>query len=505
MREWQVWSDLAILLRRSEPALMAQFGLSGAPIPGRQDAIASFRVGECRRWRGRRANKALSGCNSKSAVASAPGAIFNAGVTEPALKRDIGFLGATFVALNGVIGAGIFAIPATLVASIGVFSPYLFLIFGALMLAIAVVFAELAKLSDETGGPIVYASAAFGGLAGFQAGWLLYIARVAALAANANVLVTYAAAFAPGLDEGVLRIGALLLLLAVTAGVNVLGVKQAIGTLNILTVLKITPLVLLSVGGLIVFFPNIAAPPAPPSLADLGGVSLLLLYAFVGFEAATMTSGETKEAKRTIPRALIGTIIAMTLLYFLVQLSYVAITRGEPVEGAPLAAAARVLAGPAGVVVMTLAALFSIGGNLASSMLSTPRLPFALAAARSLPPWFGKVEARWATPANAILFTGLLAGALAVSGAFVWLAIVSSLSRMFVYLLCAGALPVLKRREGKLTPKTLIAPLLAAALCIFAIAQAKADAWILLGCLAFVGVVLHAVASRSTTKSTFVS
>ena len=419
----------------------------------------------------------------------------NARVTEIALKRDISVLGATLIALNGVIGAGIFATPADLVAGVGAFSPYLFLIFGALMLVVAVVFAELAKLTDETGGPIIYVSSAFGSFAGLQAGWLLYIARVTALAANANVLITYAATFAPGLDEGALRGGALLALLAAMAGVNVLGVRQAIGALNILTLLKITPLVLLGVGGLVVFSAHIPPPTAPPSLGETGGISLLLLYAFVGFEAATMTAGETKDAKRNIPHALIGTIIAMTLLYFLIQLSYVAITHGEHIEGAPLAEAARILAGPAGAIVITLAALFSIGGNLASSMLSTPRLAFALAEARSLPAWFGKVEARWATPANSILFTGLLAGALALSGAFVWLAVVSSLSRMFVYLLCAGALLALKRRDGTLAPTAILAASLAAALCLFAIAQAKTDAWMLLAGLVLMGAALYGLAS----------
>src|SRR5690242_1479735 len=92
--------------------------------------------------------------------------VSNARVTKITLKRDISVLGASLIALNGVIGAGIFATPADLVAGVGAFSPYLFLIFGALMLVVAIVFAELAKLTDETGGPIIYASSAFGRFAG---------------------------------------------------------------------------------------------------------------------------------------------------------------------------------------------------------------------------------------------------------------------------------------------------------------------------------------------------
>ena len=108
------------------------------------------------------------------------------------LRRDIGFTGSAFLSFNGIVGAGIFALPATLHVQFGAFSPWLFPIFGLLILLVALPFARLAALFPQSGGPVAY-TAAFGPLASFQAGWLYYLARVTALAANANVFATYAA------------------------------------------------------------------------------------------------------------------------------------------------------------------------------------------------------------------------------------------------------------------------------------------------------------------------
>ena len=176
------------------------------------------------------------------------------------LKRDIGPLGAAFIALNGVVGAGIFGMPGALVEGAGSFSPYLVIIFGILVISIAAVLGELAGYFDKAGGMVVYADAAFGPFVGFQVGWLYYLARVSAFAANTNVVLTYLIVFAPGLDQGVARyvfIAALVLALLV---INIAGVKQAVSTLNVLTVLKLTPLIVLTGWGLVEFSGSIPPP-----------------------------------------------------------------------------------------------------------------------------------------------------------------------------------------------------------------------------------------------------
>ena len=415
---------------------------------------------------------------------------------EGALRRDIGLIGAAFIALNGIIGAGIFAMPQTLVEGAGAFSPYFILLIGVLMIAVAAVMGELAGYFDKAGGVTVYATAAFGSFAGFQVGWLYYLARLGAFAANANVLITYLSEYAP-VSEGALRLGVIALLTLVLVAINIAGVKGAVRTLNFVTVLKVAPLIVLAGWGLFAFAPSIPAPQWPADTSKLGDISLVLLYAFVGFEMATLVSGETADCKRNMPRALITTIVLMTAFYSLIQLAYVAIMQGQAPEGAPLAAAAAALAGPWGAAAITVAAIISISGNLFASMIATPRLTFAMAQEGSLPSWLGDVSKRFSTPANSILLMGIIAGALAVSGAFVWLAAMSALARMVVYLTCIAALPKLraeapKEKRGAVSHGwRMAAPLAAAALCLWAAAQAKLDAWQFIAAFAGIGTLLY--------------
>jgi len=119
------------------------------------------------------------------------------------LTKGIGGIGAALLVLNGLIGAGIFALPAKMAAELGAFSPYIFLIFGALMLAIVWCFGQLAALYQETGGPVVYAQKGFGDAAAFQTGFIYYLARATAIAANMHVLLLYAGYVWPELNAGI--------------------------------------------------------------------------------------------------------------------------------------------------------------------------------------------------------------------------------------------------------------------------------------------------------------
>ena len=107
------------------------------------------------------------------------------------LVRGIGLLGASLLVLNGIIGAGIFALPATIAARAGELSPWLFLGVGLLVITIVLTLAELSSYFRESGGPVLYTSEAFGPLAGFNTGWIFYLGRLTAFAANTNVMVMY--------------------------------------------------------------------------------------------------------------------------------------------------------------------------------------------------------------------------------------------------------------------------------------------------------------------------
>jgi amino acid transporter len=413
---------------------------------------------------------------------------------EP-LRREIGFFASAFLSFNGLVGAGIFALPERLYAKFGTFSPFVFPLFGLLVLIVALPFARVAAGHRVSGGPVVYA-AAFGPAAAFQAGWIYYVARATALAANANVLVTYLAAFWPPVGSTVGRVALILLLCGSLTAINVVGVKKAVRLLDALTLLKALPLVGMAIAGLIIAGGSLVAPAALPPLSDLEVAALLVLYAFVGFENSVVPAGETNDPQRTIPRALIATVIATAILYFVVQLSYVAVM--EPGQGgdAPMVTFGTILAGTAGGLLMTATAIFSLLGNISGGMTATTRTTYAMGRDGLLPAWFGGVSTRYRTPANSVLFMGGLIAVLALTGSFVWLAVVSTLARMIVYSLSIASLP--KRERVGIGGWLLIAA--GIGVCGWAALQSEWPSWRMLLILAGAGTILYLVAQRAPKR-----
>jgi APA family basic amino acid/polyamine antiporter len=414
------------------------------------------------------------------------------------LIRGIGIFGSAFLVLNGMIGAGIFALPSAVAANAGVMSPWLFLAVGLLIITVVLTFAELSSYFRISGGPVLYATRAFGPLVGFSTGWIYYVSRAAAIAANSNAMAIYLGTVWPWFDT---RAGHAVVVFVVCAGltlVNVRGVRDSVRTLALFTFFKVTPLLILILLGLQYVSPEVLFPENLPAIEDLGGTTLLLIYAFVGFEQVLITAGETAKPKVTIPKALILTMIATGLLYFLIVLVYVAVLGGEVDEHATLVEVGRRLAGPVGAIAITLTAIFSIGGNLAGTMLAVPRATFSLAEHQLLPRWFGQVHDRYSTPANSVIFLGVLAAALGVSGSFEFLAIESSLTRLITYIICIAALPVIKGNADHATiarafriPGGYVVPFVAFILCLWVASHSSTESRQLVGILLGVGLVLY--------------
>jgi amino acid transporter len=325
------------------------------------------------------------------------------------LRRDIGFFGAAFLVLNAMIGAGIFALPGKVAVNAGLLSPWLFLGVGIVFLAVVLTFAELASYFRESGGPVLYATYAFGPLAGFGTGWVLFLSRMTAFAANANVMATYLGSLFPWFAEGIGRTAVISIVTLGLTYANILGVKDGVRTMGVFTIFKVLPLILLVLLGLQHVTTGTLIPSASAVIGDLGGTTLLLIYAYVGFESMAVTAGETSEPRRVLPRALMRTVIGTGILYFLIVLVFVAVIPDDTYADATLVDVGRMLAGPAGAVAITLAAVFSIGGNLAGTMIAAPRLIFALGENRLLPAWFGHIHPKYATPDYSILVMGGLA------------------------------------------------------------------------------------------------
>jgi APA family basic amino acid/polyamine antiporter len=418
------------------------------------------------------------------------------------LNRDIGQLGFAAIALNGVIGAGIFALPAVAAAKSGNFSPWLFLICAVLIMTVVLSFARAASFFRDTGGPIQYAGLAFGPFAGFQTGWLTYIGRLSALGANISLMVTYAGWFWEPLGSGLahqLTVAMTFILLAIF---NIIGVRQSMAVVFLFSALKLVPLVLLILIGMTHIQPGLVLQAGLPVTGTLGETILILLYAFVGFESAVVPAGEARNPRRDIPRAITITVLTITGVYFLIQLVSVSVLPELASSSTPLADVAEILMGATGAALLTLGAVFSIGGNCSASMLSAPRMTYALARLGSLPAWFGRVHPRFHTPVNSIVFYAVIGLVLAVSGTFIWLAVISTLARLLSYILGVAALPVLERKIEKTEdqfrlPGGYFIPALSLLLCLWLVTFASMSAWLTTAIFFALGSVLYLASSKN--------
>lgn len=402
------------------------------------------------------------------------------------LTKGIGGVGAALLVLNGLIGAGIFALPAKMAAELGAFSPYIFLIFGALMLTIVWCFGQLAVFYQETGGPVIYARKGFGNAAAFQTGFVYYLARATAIAANMHVLLLYAGYLWPEINAGMGKSLAIIALTSLLIFVNIVGLKAAMRSLDTISILKLLPFVaLIGVGYWQLDF-STASAVVTPTLDTISAGALITLYAFIGFETVVVTSGETSAPKKTIPKALMLTVSGIALFYFCVQWLYWHTLGAATPESAPLIALANIIFGEMGALIMTLAAVVSVAGNLLANMISTSRLTYSMARQSLIPKnlgkhWLGKVHSEFATPYISVLVLGIFAGVMALSGSFVWLAISSVLARLVVYAVCVL---VLMKAQHQLTYTPNIVkravPFIALAVCIWSISQSATNAWLFL-------------------------
>jgi amino acid transporter len=350
--------------------------------------------------------------------------------------------------LNNIVGAGVFTMPAALAAGAGRWSVGVLLLAIGLVAILALCAVEVASRYDVTGGPMRYAGEAFGPSAGFVVGWLMYLSRLSAFGAIASTMLDYGSGLWPALDTLPVRAVALAAFVALIALINIRGVVQGALSITIFTVVKSVPLVLLALGG--VWLGRWAAiPSAPPSsLEDLGGAALVAIFACMGFEPAMVLAGELRNPRRDLPAGLLGGLAGAGALYVLLLLTCFQTVPDLAHSTRPLADAATTLMGPAGATLVLLTAVVACGGNLSGWMTTSPRVLYALAVERDLPPALAAVHAVHRTPAAAILVSAVIVWVMTVSGTFVYLASFAAITRLLTYASTCGALIVLRRRIG---------------------------------------------------------
>jgi APA family basic amino acid/polyamine antiporter len=420
--------------------------------------------------------------------------------------RVVGALSLTAIAMNGMIGAGIFALPATVAQLIGVASPLAYIVAGAATLLIALCFAEAGSLFEASGGPYLYVRTAFGPFPGFQAGWMFVFTRVTAVAAISNTFAAYLGYFWPVTAHGAGRLLTVTVLLAVLAAINCLGIRQGVLAINILTAGKLIPLLVFCFAGL--FFLNtrsfsFTTLPTPVSLQQ---ACLLLFFALGGFEVATVPSEEVIHPRRTVPLALLCGVTLVVLLYLLIQVVAMGTLPELAASTTPLASAAARFLGSAGGLLLTIGAILSTTGTNSSSILAGSRMLYALAQGGQLPLSLGRLHPRYRTPVAGIVLFAAVSWGLAVSGTFAQLAAVSALGRLLFYAATCLAVPVLRRKipagDDRFTlPGSALIPWTAAAIGIWLIIGSSLSQVLMLGAAVLGGALLYAVSRVTSAPS----
>lgn len=370
-----------------------------------------------------------------------------ADVPGPALVRELRRTDIVGLTVNNVIGAGIFTMPAALAAGAGGASLVVLLLTILMTSMMALCLVEVASRFDTTGGPMIYASEAFGPRTGFIVGWLMYLSRLAAFGAIVVVMLDYGAGLWPALAAPTVRVAVVTLVVAGLAAINIRGVAHGARMSSALAAAKVVPLVLVAGAG-IWMVGALPAAASPERLGDLGGAVLVAFFTCMGFETGAVLAGEVRHPQRDLPTGILGGMCGVAIVYTLVMVACLRAVPDLAHATRPLAAAAAAALGPAGATVVSMTAVLSCAGTLTVMMLTTPRVLFALAAHGDVPPVLASVNPARHTPAIAIVVSAAVIWVLTVSGTFVYLATFSAMARLLMYGSTCAALIVLRRRDG---------------------------------------------------------
>ena len=422
---------------------------------------------------------------------------------QPQLVRVLGRWTMVGLVINGVIGSGIFGLPDDLVRFVGNAAPWAYLL-ATLGVAIFMgVFAELGSQFREAGGPYLFAREGCGRFWGIQMGWFIWLVRLTAAAANANLFVVYLGEFWPGATAPLPRIVLLVLLLGGLVLTNVRGVGGGARLSNYLTAAKLVPIVLLIIAGLLWTGTPVTQPAVAASPAGWMNAVLALLFAFGGFEAALMPLAEGKDPRRDIPFALFTGLLVIAGCLLLTQIVAMRTVPNLADSARPLADAARALVGPIGAGFIALGAMVSTSGYLSAQLVGVPRQTYAMAERGDFPKTFGQVHERFRTPWVSILIWGVLVLALAIYGNFIWNAIISAGARLVTYGIACVALVRLRQLRPQADAFRLPAgPLIALAglaLCAVLVAQMSATHAVVISLIATIGALNWLAVRRAGT------
>ena len=369
------------------------------------------------------------------------------------------FGGATLYGINAVIGSGIFLLPRTIYQDLGPASLVAMVLDAVLVLMLAVCFAEVAGYFNKNGGAFQYSKTAFGDFIGFNVGVLGWFVTIIAWAAMAAGFAKLLIQTFPALEgQNTLISICLVIFLSV---INSMGIKTSKIFTIVITIAKLIPIIAFTL--IAVFFiknginqgnftPFLQLNPDMTLSKAMASTSLTVFYAFIGFEALPVVAGEMRNAKKNVPKAIIGSISIVSLLYFMIIAGTIAMLgTGILQSNAPVQDAFVEMIGPAGKWIISIGALISIAGLNMGDSLMIPRYGASIADEGLLPKVIAKKNNKSA-PIVAIIFSGLLTIAFLLSGSFEQLAELSVVFRFFQYIPTALAVIWLRKKDMENVP-----------------------------------------------------
>ncbi len=388
------------------------------------------------------------------------------------LKRELTYFDLTNIVIGAIVGSDIYIASAITAGLIGPFSIFVWIFAGIIATVLALVFAYCSYYVPKVGGSFAFVTAAFDRFYGFLAGWSMWIAEILALPVFAITFTSYLEYFFP-LDslQEILVKG--LFLFGLTL-VNVIGVKAA-GKLNdILTLVKLLPLLLLMVVGILFFIENPSylsnySPLAPMGLGNFGAALVLIFWAYVGFEVGTLPASEVKNPKKTIPKAIITGMIVVTLFYLITNFIIFGVVNWTELSNTPLplVLVGTVLFGAIGATIMAVGALVSVSGSDEAGFLGSARLSYSMSIYGLFPKIFSKIHPKYKTPHMALILQGTIAFILSIFSGITTLISFSIFTLAFSFILVCLSLVVLKRKQEKDLHGQNVLPWLGIAICLY--------------------------------------
>lgn len=384
------------------------------------------------------------------------------------LKSKLTLFDVTNLVVGAIIGADIYVASAFGARNLGPFSLVVWVFCGIIAIVIALCFAQCAALLPKVGGPYAYAKEAWGPFAGFEVGWSLWLAEWVSLAVFPLAFVQYLGVFLNLSFPIQTIVKGLFVAFLVTT--NIVGVKAAGKTNDVLTVVKLAPLVLFATIGIlfVVLHPTVAAgnftPFLPGGLGSFGITLVLVFWAYAGFEISTIPAGEIKDPGTTIPKAIVLGITIVTIFYLITNILLFGVMPTSQLanSNAPLTAATKVATGALfSLPILALVclcivgggALVSVAGSDESGMIGTSRLGYALAVDGLFPKVFAKVHAKFKTPYLGIIIEGAAAFvAASVASTIGYLGMLIAVSVFFMatsYLATSASIFFLRRKVSQ--------------------------------------------------------